>query len=61
MANLPRQLQEEKDFWYEEYECVTMFLDNQKVLKEINGNELSLVGRIKLYAGTFDYESDNSY
>lgn len=58
MANLPRQLQEEKDFWCEEYECAIMFLDAKKVDKVVNDKELSLIGRIKLYAGTFDYSSD---
>jgi len=55
MADLPRQTQQEKDFWREEFECASMFLDKQNILREINGNELSLVGRIKLYAGTFDF------
>jgi hypothetical protein len=58
MNTLPKQSQEEKDFWCEEYECAIMFLDAKKVAKEVNNKELSLIGRIKLYAGTFDYSSD---
>ena len=55
MDSLPRQTEQERDFWAEEYECATMFLDYKKVEKEIDGVELSLVGRIRLYAGTFDF------
>ena len=49
------QTEQEKDFWCEEYECAIMFLDSQKIAKQFNGKELSLVGRIKLYSGTFDF------
>ena len=60
MDNLPKQTEQEKDFWSEEYECAMAFLDDKKVGKEIEGVELSLVGRIKLYSGTFDFNENGN-
>ena len=60
MNNLPRQSQEEKDFWCEEYDCLTMYLDKLNVESSDENGEYSLVGRVRClvrrYHKTFEQE-----
>ena len=60
MDNFLIQTQAEKDFWCEEYECLSMYLDKLNVESTGEDGKYSLVGRVRClvrkYHKTFEQE-----
>jgi hypothetical protein len=54
IAATPLNIADPVQFGAEEYWCAMKVLDDMKIPRKYKGEELSLVGRIKLATGTLD-------